>query len=304
MSTIDVSHLRHLAVFSHVVESGSFAAAARQLDTSRSRVSEQVAQLEQVLGARLLQRTTRQLTVTSEGQQVYEKARALPAILQGVEAVISSPEPHGRVTLTLNHDIAHKLMLPLLREFNQRYPLIKLDLILDDHKLDLIHDQIDLGIRVGIPSDDSLVARVLYEQCFSIYANPEYLERQGKPSSVRDLENHQWIALSQFERNGLPQFRQRGKLIDVRPKDYLLCNSPLMLQQMVISGLGIGAMFETTIKQELERGDLVQLLPSIASEPQVFYLIYPSRRQVPLRTRVLIDFLLQGNLFGQRSAQA
>lgn len=84
---------------------------------------------------RLLQRTTRQLTVTSEGLQVYEQARALPSILQDVEAVISSPEPRGRVVLTVNHDIAHKLLLPLLREFNQRYPLIKLDLVLDDHKL-------------------------------------------------------------------------------------------------------------------------------------------------------------------------
>ena len=299
MGTIDVSHLRHLAVFSHVVESGSFAAAARLLDSSRSRVSEQVAQLEQVLGVRLLQRTTRQLTVTTEGQRVYEQARALPDILQGVEAVVSSPEPHGRVTLTVNHDIAHKILLPHLQEFNRRYPLIKLDLVLDDNKLDLIHDQIDLGIRVGIPEDNSLVARVLYEQCFSIYASPEYLELKGKPSSVRELEDHQWIALSQFERNGLPQFRQRGKLIDVQPTDYTLCSSPLMLQQMVVSGLGIGAMFETTIRRELERGELVQLLPTICSEPQVFYLIYPSRRQLPSRTRVLIDFLLEGSLFVQ-----
>lgn len=100
---------------------------------------------------------------------------------------------------------------------------------------DLILDQIDLGIRVGIPTDDSLVARVMYEQCFSIYASPEYLEREGKPNSVREIEKHQWITLSQFERNGLPQFRQRGKLIDVQPEHYQMCNSPLMLQQMVVS---------------------------------------------------------------------
>ena len=297
MSTIGFSHLRSLAVFASVVESGSFAAAARHLSSSRSRVSEQVAQLEQELGVRLLQRSTRQLTVTTEGQLVYEQACALPAILQGVEAVVSSPDPQGRVALTVNHDIAHKLLLPHLGEFNQRYPLIKLDLILDDDKLDLINKQIDLGIRVGIPEDDSLVARVMYEECFYIYASPDYIEKNGKPRSVRELEDHHWIALSQFERNGLPQFRQRGKLLDLQPKDYSMCNSPLMLQQMVVAGLGVGAMFETTVRKELERGDLVQLLPAVSSEPQVFYLIYPSRRQVPLRTRVLIDFLLQVSLF-------
>ncbi len=299
MSTIDNSHLRHLAILVQVVESGSFAAAARQLATSRSRVSEQVGQLEQVLGVRLLQRSTRQLTVTSEGQRVYEQARMLPDVLQGVEAVIFSPEPSGRVTLTVNHDIAHKILLPLLGEFNRRYPRVKLNLILDDDKLDLIQEQIDLGIRVGIPEDDSLVARVMEEECFSIYASPQYLEEHGKPKSARELARHHWIGLSQFGQAGLPQFRQRGKLIEVRPENYMLCNSPLMLQQMVVSGLGVGAMFASTVKRELENGELLPVLPSITSDPRVFYLIYPSRRQVPLRTRVLIDFLLESRLFAK-----
>lgn len=298
MSTIEVAHLRHLAIFVQVVENGSFAGAARHLHSSRSRVSEQVAQLEQVLGVRLLQRSTRQLTLTVEGQSVYEQARALPSILQSVEAVVSSPEPQGRVVLTVNHDVAHKLLLPLLPKFYRRYPLVKLDLLLDDDKLDLIQERVDLGIRVGIPSDDSLVARVMHEESFLLYASPEYLALKGKPTTVRDLENHHWIALSQYGRNGLPQFRQRGKLLELQPKEYTFSSSPFMLQQMVVAGLGIGAMFDTTVRLELERGELVPIMPSISSEPQVFYLIYPSRRQVPLRTRVLIDFLLEERLFG------
>lgn len=297
MSTIDIAHLRHLAVFASVVENGSFAAAARQLGTSRSRVSEQVAQLEQVLGVRLLQRSTRQLTLTTEGQQVYQQASALPAILQEVESAVSAPEPQGRVSISVNHDIAHKHLLPQLREFKQRYPLIQLDLMLNDDKIDLIHDQVDLAIRVGIPSDDSLVARVLYEESFTIFASPEYLQQHGQPRRVSELEDHQWIMLTQTTQKGLLQFRHRGELLELRPDNYYLCNSPLMLQQMVVAGLGMGAMFETTVRAELARGDLVKIMPSVASEVQTFYLVYPTRHHVPRRTRALIDFLLQSHLF-------
>lgn len=298
MSTIEFSHLRHLAVFASVVECGSFAAAARQLGSSRSRVSEQVAGLEQILGVRLLQRSTRQLTVTTEGQQVYEHARELPVILRGVEAVISSPEPHGRVVLTVNHDIAHKLLLPLLLDFRAQYPRIQLDLILDDGRLDLIHEQIDLGIRIGIPKDASLVARVLHEECLVLFASPAYIKKNGKPQTVREIKRHHWISLSYRTRTGLQQFRQRGKMLEIQPDEFTLCNSPLMQQQMVIAGHGIGALFETVVNEEVARGELTRLLPSVSSEPLVFSLIYPSRRQVPLRTRVLIDFLMQANFSG------
>lgn len=297
MSTINVSHLRHLAVFAQVVDSGSFAAAARALSSSRSRVSEQVSQLEQALQVRLLQRSTRQLELTTEGELVYAQAEALPDILQRVEAVVCSPEPRGRVALTLNHDIAHKHVLPLLGVFNQRYPHVKIDLVLDDDKIDLIHEKIDLAIRVGIPRDDSLIARVMYEECFSIYASPEYLEKNGHPKTVRELSAHHWITLSQIHSNGLHRFWQKGKAIEVQPQNYSLCNSPLLLQQMVIRGLGIGVMFEATVRPELERGELIHLLPTVASEPAVFYLLYPSRRQLPLRTRVVVDFLMESNIF-------
>ncbi|MGB0866852.1 MAG: LysR family transcriptional regulator [Granulosicoccaceae bacterium] len=297
MSTINYSHLRPLAVFAAVVESGSFAAAARRLGSSRSRVSEQVAQLEAVLDVRLLQRSTRQLSLTTEGQQIYSQACVLPSILESVEALVSSPEPQGRVSLTINHDIAHKHLLPHLQTFSRRFPGIQLELVLDDTTLDLIHERIDLGIRVGIPSDDSLVARVLHEECFKIYASTEYVEQYGKPETTKDLARHHWIVISQLGRSGLQVFRQRGKMLEVQPKSYTLCNSPLLMQQLVIGGHGIGACFESTVKEELDQGRLVQLMPTIASEPQVMYLVYPSRRQVPPRTRALIDFLLGVGLF-------
>lgn len=297
MSTIDFSHLRLLAVFATVVEVESFAAAARRLHSSRSRISEQVAQLESTLGVRLLQRSTRQLRITREGQQVYEKARQLPDILQGVEAITMPSTPNGRVVITMNHDIAHKYVLPVLDDFRQQYPQVQLDLVLNDEKLDLIGEQIDLGIRIGIPRDDSLIARVMHEERFAIFASPSYLLQSGQPKTVRELEKHRWISLTQTSHDDVQRLSQKGKMVEIRPRDFYRCNSPLMLQQMVVEGLGIGALLPTTVCAEIERGELVQLMPSLSSEPVVFSLVYPSRRQVPLRTRVLIDYLLEAQIF-------
>ncbi len=123
------------------------------------------------------------------------------------------------------------------------------------------------------------------------------MQERGAPRSVKDLESHRWITLTQTAPGGLVQLRSRGKAVQVQPTDYYQCNSPLMVQQMVLAGLGIGALFETTVKHELKRAELQRVLPSVGSEAQVFYLVYPSRRHVPRRTRVLIDFLLQGKIF-------
>ena len=128
MSTVDLNRLKLLAVFAEVVSCGSFAAAARKLRSSRSRVSEQVAQLENSLGVRLLNRTTRQLSMTMEGREVFARASDLPVILADVEVASSQEVARGRVALTVNHDIAIARLLPVLESFQQRYPRVQLDL--------------------------------------------------------------------------------------------------------------------------------------------------------------------------------
>ncbi|HBR96747.1 MAG TPA: LysR family transcriptional regulator [Gammaproteobacteria bacterium] len=297
MSTIDPSQLRHLAVFAAVVDAGSFAAAARLLHTSRSRVSEQVAQLERALGVRLLQRSTRRLKLTAEGAQVHVHARQLPGILQAVDAVTQPAVPRGRVALTLNHDIAHKFLLPALPAFRRRYPEIQLDLMLNDERLDLIARQIDLGIRIGIPRDDSLIARVLHEERFGVFASAAYLAEHGTPDSVDALTACHWVILSQANEDR-PLTLQRGDtIVKLRPPQAYRCDSPMLMQQMVIQGMGVGALLPCTVRAEVARGDLVQLLPDLRGERLAFALVYPSRRQLPLRTRVLIDYLVSARLF-------
>lgn len=144
---MDISKLKHFALFAKVIECGSFAEAARQLQTSRSRVSEQIFQLEQTLGVRLLHRSTRQLSVSDEGREVYEQAKMLPDILNNVLEVTSHDVPKGKVRITTSNDIAHSYLLPVLNDLSQRYPEIQIDLIISDEKLDLIRENIDLAIR-------------------------------------------------------------------------------------------------------------------------------------------------------------
>jgi len=298
---MDFTNLRLLAVFATVVDLGSFAAAARKLNTSRSRVSEQVATLETVLDVRLLQRSTRKLTVTSEGRNVYEQAQQLPDILQKVESITHPEIPSGRVAITMNHDTAHKRILPILASFQAQYPEVHLDLILSDDKLDFIDDQIDLGIRVGATMDDSMIARPLHEERLALFASPSYLEQIGIPKTIEALENCRWVTLIQTSFDDVLRMRENDVPLEIRPKDFYRCNAPLMMQQMVVNGLGIGALFPSMVQQEVNAGQLVKVMPSIASDTLVLALVYPSRRQIPQRTRVVIDYLLSADMFSGKA---
>ena len=297
MSTIDFNRLKLLAVFVEVVSCGSFAAAARKLRSSRSRVSEQVAQLESSLGVRLLNRTTRQLSMTMEGREVFARASDLPDILADVEVASSQEVARGRVALTVNHDIAIARLLPALESFQQRYPRVQLDLVLSDDRLDLIAEQIDVAIRVGVPRDDSLIMRPLFEDRMQVFATPEYVRFQGEPGSLSELAGHRWIMVQQASPMAEVNMYQGDQPVSFCPENYHMCNSPLMAQRMVLAGLGVGCLLPSTVADELQAGRLVRLMPDLQGEALQFSLVYPSRRQMPLRTRCLIEHLLAAKLF-------
>ena len=304
MSTIKVDGqyeqlklLKLLAIFATVVEQNSFAAAARKLSSSRSRVSEQVAKLEQLLQVRLLQRTTRKLSLTNEGEQIYKHAVRLESVLKDVEVVINSEVPSGRVALTVNHDIAHKFILPKLAKFKHTYPKIELDLVLEDQAQDLIMEHIDLAIRIGTPKDSSLIARTLFKDSFALFASPEFLKQHYMPETIEELEGLPWLVLPQiFELNKL-QALLNNKPVEIKPKQYQLCNSPFMLQRMVTQGLGVSLLLPSTVKQEVEEGKLVRILPELTGEQMQFSVMYPSRKQLPKRTQTVIDFLVEEKIF-------
>lgn len=299
MSTIKQDHdqLKLLAIFATVVEQNSFAGAARKLSTSRSRVSEQMGKLEQLLDVRLLQRTTRQLTLTSEGEKVYQHATKLSDVLRDVDASINKQVPSGRVTMTLNHDIAHKFLLPKLPLLQQQYPEIQLDLLLEDQAQDLVLEHIDLALRVGVPKDSSMIARPLFEDKFGVFMSPSFIESYSIPSSIEELESLPWLVMPQITNQNRLSLLVNSKPLELKLRKYQICNSPFMVQEMVKAGVGVSILLPSTVKNEVEKGELVRVLPEIGSESLSFSLLYPSRKQLPKRTEAVIDFIIKQKLF-------
>ncbi|WP_319529755.1 LysR substrate-binding domain-containing protein [uncultured Cohaesibacter sp.] len=307
MSTIGFQHFRPLAIFVCVVDEGSFAGAARHLKTSRSRVSEQITQLEEDLGVRLLQRSTRKLSLTEEGRRIYDRVRALPRVLEETVAIATQERPAGRVSITATHDVGASQLLPALSSFRARYPDVELDVILSDSRLDLIAEGIDMGIRIGLPRDDSLIGRVLYEDRFRLYASPTYLDANGLPETVKALSEHRWVCLSHLSPGGLNRLYRGEERLSIQARQYELCNSPQMVISMALAGMGIAQLFPSTVRKDVASGALVPILPELTGDNMLFSLVYPSRKHVPMRTRALIDHLMASQLFDdhrERNAKA
>ncbi len=294
---MDYQYLRHLAIFCVVVEAGSFAAAARALHTSRSRVSEQIAELESALDSRLLQRSTRQLTVTEEGNRVYERARVLQEVLQDIDSFTASEHPAGRVAITANHDIAHKFVMPAMVAFKTQYPDVYVDFLVSDERIDLIHDKVDLAVRIGIPKDASLIARVLHEEAFALYAQPEMLAKYGMPENVEGLTYLPWVLLDLPNWNNSVRLHNASGTRVITPTNYHRCNSPMLIHKMAASGLGVASFLPSTVQDEVDSGALTPIFTQWRGERMTFSLVYPSRKHIPQRTRVLIDFLVAYGMF-------
>lgn len=293
MITINANTLKLLNVFVQVINAGSFAGAARKMTTSRSRVSEQVSTLELQLNVRLLHRNTRSLQLTMEGEKLYEKAKQLELILQEIEQDLVAEEPSGVVRLTMNQDVAEQFIIPFLPKFVEQFPKVTLDFVLDDKPLNLVEQQIDLAIRVGIPKDSSLIARPLHQDSFGLFASPAFIAKHGLPNTIDHISALPWICLTQLASNNGLEFYEDETLHIVKPTHFHQCDSPRHVQIMAAMGLGIAVLLPSMIKDELQTGQLIPLFPSFRGKPLVFSLVYPSRKQLPQRTQAVIDFILQ-----------
>lgn len=309
MEATDYAELRRLAVFALVVELGSFSSAAARLLTSRSRVSEQVSALEASLGVRLLQRSTRRLALTDEGQRVYGHAKGLHGLLEVVIAEAEQDTVRGRVRVTATHDTAFRRLTPHLASFERRYPDVHVDLWLSDERLDLIAHEVDIAVRVGLPRDESLIGRHLHEERPLIVASEGYLARNGTPQTVADLVEHRWVLIHQINaREQVALYPTDERVTSsqrpthlCRPGHFHVTNAPLMAQQMVLEGMGLAVLLPATVSEFLDAGVLRIVMPEWGGLPLTFALVYPSRRHVPARVRCLIDHLLQARIFAPPS---
>jgi DNA-binding transcriptional LysR family regulator len=287
--------LNQIAVFVHVIREGSFAAAARRLHLPPTTVSRQVQQLEDRLGVRLLQRSTRKLTLTHAGRAFHERsAPQVEALLQGVREVSDDlQEPAGCVRVAAPADFFDIFPMAWVADFLQAHPAVQLDFVLSDAVADLIDERIDVAFRGGRLPDSSLVARRLATGRLSLAASPVYLAAHGTPHSVQALVDHACILPSQTAGRAVWRLEGPAGDAEVEVTGRLCANTMQARLKAVLAGLGIGLLPDTLMQQNLRAGRLVQVLPGHGQSGGGFHVVYPSRRHIPRAVTAFVEMTLE-----------
>ena len=286
-----------MGVFVRAVHAGGFSAAARQLGLSPSAVSKLIGRLEDRLGVRLLQRTTRHLGLTEEGRAFYERCLRILADIDEAEQAVGRLHAVAAGTLRVNAAVAFATyqVVPLLPEFTQRHPLVKLDLTVTDRVVDLVDEGTDLGIRIGARFESSLVSRLLAEDRRVIVAAPAYLARHGTPLQAADLSRHNCLAWSgeHGDLNDWPFTGPEGRFT-VRARGNTRVNNGETLYEMALAGLGIAQIAEFRVGADIRAGRLVPLLVDQHNAvPLPIHVVYPHRQHLSPKVRAFVDFLVE-----------
>lgn len=286
--------LNDVACFVEVVHRGSFTAAAEKLGLTRSAISKQVAHLENRLRARLLNRTTRRLSVTEVGQAFYASARRGLQEIADAEAVVSTLQAAPRGTLQLNVPMSFGILhvAPAIADFLARFPEVQLDVRLDDRKLDLVETGFDLAIRIGELPDSSLVARALCPCPLVACAAPAYLKRRGRPATPDELRRHEVIIYSYSDAPSQWDFTGRGgQKIAVPVAGRVRMNNSLALREVLLAGAGITVTPRFVVEPDLRAGRLTAVLEDYRLRELTVYAVYPERRHLSPKVRAFVDFI-------------
>ncbi|WP_414488250.1 LysR family transcriptional regulator [Stenotrophomonas maltophilia] len=296
MARPDINRSGELEVFVRVIETGGFSAAARSLDMTPSAVSKLVARLEQRLGTRLLQRSTRQLQLTPEGCAFYERGLRVLADLEEAERCASAhAEPRGRLRVNANVPFGQHFLLPLLPMFLQQHPQVGVDLTLTDEVIDLLEQRTDVAVRAGPLKSSSLVARRLGATRMMIVVSPGYAQRHGLPGNVDDLQTHNRLDIGHARAmQGWPLL-QGGQVLRVPTSGNARASNGDALRQLVLGGLGLARLAAFQVRDDIAAGRLLPVLeeanPGDLEEVHAVFL--GQGGYLPLRVRAFLDFLVE-----------
>jgi DNA-binding transcriptional LysR family regulator len=285
-----------LTAFVRVVETGSFARAAVRLDRSVSAVSRAVAELEAHLGARLLNRTTRRLSLTETGQAFHERAVQLLADLEEAEAAVgaSTLEPRGTLKLTCATTFGIRHLAPAIAAYALRHPRVRFDVELSDRVVDLVEEGFDLAIRIGVVRSQALIARRIGITALVCCAAPGYLERHGAPAAPEDLARHACLTYAYSAGRNVWRFTDRdGTTHAVTVSGPAHSNNGALLTALAAAGLGIHLEPDFVVAPHVRAGRLVRLLPGYTPDSGAIHAVYPSRRHLSAKVRSFIDFLAE-----------
>lgn len=284
-----------LLLFARIADAGSLSAAALRLGLPKSTVSRRLAALEGQLGERLMQRTTRKLTLTDIGHALLEHARQVVAESEAAAALAQhrQVQPSGRLRVSMPADFATGVLGPLLAAFVQNHPAISLELDLSPRRVDLIGEAFDLALRMGeLPEDSTLAARRIATFSTGLYAAPSYLKRRGRPREPAELMTHDTLRLLLRSGEPAPWALSRGEQRWAgAPPARASANAPELLMLLARQGAGITAVSDHFAEPHVAAGELEPVLPDWDLPGAPAWVVFPGRRLMPARTRVFIDAL-------------
>jgi DNA-binding transcriptional LysR family regulator len=282
-----------LILFADVIDSGSFSKAASRREVNRSMVSKQMAQLEEHLGVRLLNRTTRSLSLTDAGHSIYKHACCLRNQLLETDALVASlrDDVVGELRISSTTHFGRMYVMPVIKQLVEEYPKLKIDLRLEDRYVDIVGERYDVAIRITRPVDSSLIARKLTNNRLVMVASPDYIKRNGTPKCIEDLEQHRFVVYA-GEHGVMDSWAYyagteiKNISVDVHTK----VNDAFGLLKTAQNGIAIGLTLFSDSSTDLKNGSLVEILPDIKFKAfSSTYIMYPSRSHVPKKTRLFIE---------------
>ncbi|AHC34274.1 LysR family transcriptional regulator [Pseudomonas fluorescens] len=289
-----MDRLQAMRVFVTVVDLGSQSAAADHLDLSRPVVSRYLAELEDWIGARLLHRTTRKLSLTAAGSETLPRCRQLLELCSDMQAAVSEPDdaPRGLLRLSVSTSFGQAQLAEAIAEYVQRYPLVTVDLQMLDRTVNLVDERIDLAIRTSNDLDPNLIARRLTICRSVVCATPAYLREHPAPQKVEDLARHNCLTHSYFGKS-LWHFEEHGEHVSVPVHGTITANEASTLLRVTLAGAGVAMLPSYLAGDHIRRGELVRLLPEAEPRHLNIYAVYASRKHMPSALRSLLDFLVQ-----------
>lgn len=285
--------LNDIVVFTKVVETKSFTGAAEQLGLPKSTVSRKLAQLEERLGVRLVQRTTRKLALTEIGQAYYERAARIVSDIASAEQLVTDMQasPRGRLRVTAPIDLSALWLGEIIAVFTEAHPEINVELDASDRVVDLIEDGFDVGIRIGPLPESTLIARKLGSFAAVLCASPKYLARRPAPTTIDELEDHDKVLFLPSARTTGWQLVNGDASYELAPPARFSSNNIMAVRDVVLAGGGITALAEFTAGCAFHEGRLVRVLPEWTSRPVDIHAIYPARQNIPPRLSLFLEHL-------------
>ena len=293
-----LSDLNDLRFFVEVVEHGGFSAAGRALGVPKSRLSNRVAKLEERLGVRLLQRTTRRFVVTDVGERFLAHCKAMIEQAEAARDVVEElrSEPCGWIRLSCPISLAPTVMAELVPEFLARYPKMQVRLLVSDRRVDLIGEAFDIAIRVRnvIDTDATLVLRTIGQSRVILVASPGFLEHHGTPRSPQELAPLPLLSMRELDGlQALDLAGPAGAREQVRMQPRLVCGSFPVLVNAAVRGIGVALVPDMTAAAAIARGELIEILPDWSMPEGIFHFVYPTRRGLLPGVRAMVDFLAE-----------